>query len=185
MIIIKIVFFYVLLIIFFNYINKRINHNLIALIVLINIGINYILKQISFFSFSLSYFIILISCYLLNKYYNNQTIKIIDKGKINFNAIGKTKYTLEKLTNDLKKNRIKSLSEVKNAYIKNNKLIIKKNFNYPIPLIISGEIDYQSLNKIGKNSYWLIDNMENKNLNLRDIYYAFYIDDKTFFIKKD
>ena len=185
MIIVKILILYILLIVFFNYINKKINHNLIALIILINVGISHIIGIISFFSFVLLYFIILVTCYFLNKYYNNQMIKIIDKGKINFNAVGKSKYSLEKLTSDLKKNNIRSLSEIANAYIKNNRLIIKKKCLYPVPLILSGEIDYQALNKIGKNSFWLINNMENNNLSLSDIYYAFYIDNKAFFIKKN
>lgn len=79
-----------------------------------------------------------------------------------------------------------------NKYIINNyfykrkkKQFKQKSFiNMPVPLIISGDINYDSLKKIRKNSFWLINNMEKNNLELENIYYAFYMNDETYFIKR-
>ncbi len=57
--------------------------------------------------------------------------------------------------------------------------------NMPIPLIISGDIKYDSLKQIKKNSFWLINNMEKNNLELENVFYAFYINQETYFIKKN
>ncbi len=79
-----------------------------------------------------------------------------------------------------------------NKYIINNYFYKRKKkqfkqksyINMPVPLIISGDINYDSLKKIRKNSFWLINNMEKNNLELENIYYAFYMNDETYFIKR-
>ena len=38
---------------------------------------------------------------------------------------------------------------------------------------------------INKDLDWLIDNLDNKNLNIEDIFYAFYKDNKVYVIKND
>ncbi len=62
---------------------------------------------------------------------------------------------------------------------------IKPSYNVPIPLIISGDIKYDSLKQINKNSFWLINNMEKNHLELDNVFYAFYINKETYFIKKN
>jgi|GEM_PF-3598478 len=55
----------------------------------------------------------------------------------------------------------------------------------PVPLIISGDIKYESLKQIKKNSFWLINNMEKNHLELENVFYAFYMNQETYFIKKN
>ncbi len=57
--------------------------------------------------------------------------------------------------------------------------------NMPVPLIISGDIKYESLKQIKKNSFWLINNMEKNHLELENVFYAFYMNQETYFIKKN
>ncbi len=75
---------------------------------------------------------------------------------------------------------------INNYFYKRKKKEIKNKsyINMPVPLIISGDINYDSLKKIRKNSFWLINNMEKNNLELENIYYAFYMNDETYFIKR-
>ena len=75
---------------------------------------------------------------------------------------------------------------INNYFYKRKKKEIKHKsyINMPVPLIISGDINYDSLKKIRKNSFWLINNMEKNNLELENIYYAFYMNDETYFIKR-
>lgn len=68
------------------------------------------------------------------------------------------------------------------------KKIRKTPFTYtgmPVPLIISGDIKYESLKQIKKNSFWLINNMEKNHLELENVFYAFYMNQETYFIKKN
>lgn len=58
-------------------------------------------------------------------------------------------------------------------------------YSMPVPLIISGDIKYESLKQIKKNSFWLINNMEKNHLELENVYYAFYMNQETYFIKKN
>lgn len=75
---------------------------------------------------------------------------------------------------------------INNYFYKRKKKEIKHTsyINMPVPLIIFGDINYDSLKKIRKNSFWLINNMEKNNLELKNIYYAFYMNDETYFIKR-
>lgn len=75
---------------------------------------------------------------------------------------------------------------INNYFYKRKKKEIKNKsyISMPVPLIISGDINYDSLKKIRKNSFWLINNMEKNNLELENIYYAFYMNDETYFIKR-
>jgi len=58
-------------------------------------------------------------------------------------------------------------------------------YSMPVPLIISGDIKYESLKQIKKNSFWLINNMEKNHLELENVFYAFYMNQETYFIKKN
>ena len=53
-----------------------------------------------------------------------------------------------------------------------------------MPVILDGSIDYYVLKEINKNEKWLKQVLEKQNLNLEDVFYAFYTKNKTFIIKK-
>ena len=48
----------------------------------------------------------------------------------------------------------------------------------PISVIIDGRIQYRNLKLLGKSKEWLLENLKTKNLNVKDIIYA-YVNEKT------
>lgn len=109
---------------------------------------------------------------------------IIKDGKVDFEILLKTKYSLNDVINLLQLQGIKKLEDISFARIKNNRLIIKKHQN-PVSLIFNGNVDYQTLEDIEKTPKWLFSLLESKKLNLNNIYYSFYIDDRIYIIQKD
>ena len=113
---------------------------------------------------------------------------IINKGKINKTEMKKQRYSLDDLMLELRNNNIEDLTQVKFAILENNgRLNLYKNdtSDIPFPLIIDGCVQKDTLNYINKDLDWLIDNLDNKNLNIEDIFYAFYKDNKVYVIKND
>ncbi|MDD2518856.1 MAG: DUF421 domain-containing protein [Bacilli bacterium] len=109
---------------------------------------------------------------------------IIKDGRVDFEILLKTKYSLNDVINLLQLQGIKNLEEISFARIKNKRLIIKKHQN-PVSLIFNGNVDYQTLNDIEKTPKWLFTILESKKLDLGNIYYSFYIDDRIYIIQKD
>lgn len=111
---------------------------------------------------------------------------IIKDGKLNFNEMTKLRYTLDDLVGQLREQGIKSIEEVNYAVLENNgKLsVFEKTKEYPLPLILDGNVDLRVLDEIGKDEMWLYDILKEKNLRLEEIFYAFYTSKKTFIIKK-
>lgn len=75
-----------------------------------------------------------------------------------------------------------------NNYFYKIKKVKKTSSTYssmPVPLIISGDIKYELLKQIKKNSFWLINNMKKNHLELENVFYAFYMNQETYFIKKN
>ena len=52
-------------------------------------------------------------------------------------------------------------------------------------LLITNVIKYELLKQIKKNSFWLINNMKKNHLELENVFYAFYMNQETYFIKKN
>ena len=113
---------------------------------------------------------------------------IINKGKINKTEMKKQRYSLDDLMLELRNNNIEDLTQVKFAILENNgRLNLYKNdtSDIPFPLILDGCVQKDTLNYINKYLDLLIDNLDNKNLNIEDIFYAFYKDNKVYVIKND
>lgn len=111
---------------------------------------------------------------------------IINKGKINFKELVKLRYTLDDLISQLREQGVKSIEEVGYAVLeKNGKLsVFKEKNNYPMPLILDGQIDFKTLKEIGKDEMWLYKLIKERNIELENIFYAFYKSDETYIIKK-
>ena len=116
---------------------------------------------------------------------------IINRGKINFKEMIKQRYNMEDLLTQLREKNIRTIEEVDYAILETSgKLsVFKKDSKlfgeYPLPVILDGSIDYDTLKQIGKSERWLISVLDNDNLNLSDIFYAFYRNKKLFLIKRD
>ena len=114
-------------------------------------------------------------------------VVIIKNGKLNFDAMRKLRYGLDDLISQLREQGIKSIEEVNYAVIENNgKLSIFENeTEYPLPIIMDGEIDYEVLKDMNKDENWVYNILKKKNINLENVFYAFYTKNKTYIIKKD
>ena len=111
---------------------------------------------------------------------------IINNGKLNYSIMTKLRYTLDDLLTQLREKNIKSLDEVKYAVLETDgELSIFKDNIYPMPLICDGIIDYDTLKNINKDSKWLYKVLNDKHIDIDDVYYAFYKNKITYIITKD
>lgn len=109
---------------------------------------------------------------------------LINKGKINFSLMSRLRYSIDDLLSQIREKDIKNIEDIKYAVLENNgKLsIFQDNNDYPLPLIIEGKIDNNTLKSIGKSYVWLNNIIKSKKIKLQDIYYAFYANNRTFII---
>lgn len=114
---------------------------------------------------------------------------IINAGRINFKEMIKQRYNIDDLLTQLREKHIRSIEEVDYAVLETSgKLsVFKKDSKlfgeYPMPLILDGEIDYDTLKQINKEEKWLIDTLKKETVKLEDVFYAFYRNNKLFLIK--
>lgn len=113
---------------------------------------------------------------------------IIKDGKINFKEMERQRYGLEDLLTQIRDKGIKSLDEIEYAILENNgklSTFLYDNKNvYPMPLILDGEVQYETLADINKSKDWLYKILKEKNTELNNVFYAFYKNNKCFIIKK-
>ncbi len=116
---------------------------------------------------------------------------IIKNGKVIIREMIKQRYTLDDLLLALRQKDIKNLNEIEYAILENNgklsifkyKLLSKKG-DYPLPIVVDGQIDYESLKNIHKDLYWLNRMLLINNLTISNVFYAFYKNNEIYFIKK-
>ncbi|MCI6932551.1 MAG: DUF421 domain-containing protein [Tenericutes bacterium] len=116
---------------------------------------------------------------------------IINHGVINYKEMIKQRYSLDDLLVSLRQASIKSIEDVEYAFLESNgKLSIFK-YNlfkidsaYPAPIIVDGVIQENTLKNIRKNKIWIKLYLRNQNINLEDIFYAFYKNGKIYTILK-
>ena len=111
---------------------------------------------------------------------------IIKNGKLNFSEMSKLRYSLDDLLTQLRLQGVKSIDKVKYAILETNGnlSVFNDDSDYPLPLILDGVIDYSVLKEIKKDYDWVINILKKKNLELDDVFYAFYTGGKTFIITK-
>ena len=115
---------------------------------------------------------------------------IISNGIINYREMTKLRYSIDDLLIALRQAGIKSIDEIEYALLESNGRLsifpynmLKTKSDYPLPLIIDGKIQKDTLKHIKKNREWLDRIIINKGLRLEDIFYAFYKKKKIFIIK--
>ena len=114
---------------------------------------------------------------------------IIENGKVNFKEMKKQRYNIEDLLMQLRDNSIKSINDVEYAVLETNgKLSIFKkdnNNDYPLPLILNGIIDYNTLKRINKSKKWLMIEINKRNLELDEVFYCFYSNNNLYIIENN
>lgn len=122
----------------------------------------------------------------LRKFIDGDPTVIIKKGKLQFNAMSKLRYSLDDLMSQLREQQVKSIEEVDYAILENNgKLsVFNECKDYPMPLIVDGVVDNLVLRELNKDMKW-VERMLNKNhVKLEEVFYAFYTSGKTYIIKR-
>ena len=104
---------------------------------------------------------------------------IIKYGKINYREMIKQKYNLDDLLTQLREKGYRNIEDIEYAILENNGTLSVFEYNtkknktpLPMPIILDGEIQYDVSNLL-----------KNKNLKLKDVFYAFYKDSSIFIIK--
>ena len=117
---------------------------------------------------------------------------IIVNGKINYKEMIKQRYSLDDLLVSLRQKEIRDIDMVEYAFLEpNGELsVFKYNFfrlksPYPQALILDGELQNKVLKYIKKTPEWVEDELLKNNLTIKDIFYAFYKNNKIFIIKKN
>ena len=107
---------------------------------------------------------------------------IIKDGKINFKEMERQRYSIDDLLTQIRDKGIKSLDEIEYAVLENNgnlsTFLYDNKKIYPMPLIIDGVIQYDTLNDINKNKIWLTKILKEEKTNLDNVFYAFYKNNK-------
>ena len=113
---------------------------------------------------------------------------IIKNGKINYNEMLKQRYNLDDLLVQLRDKGYRSIEEIEYAILENNGSLSvfpssKNKTPFPFPIIIDGEIQEETVKNLHKNNNWVINMLKKKEINISDVFYAFYKDKSIFIIK--
>ena len=192
--IIKIMFYLIIIIMSYYILNKKEIRilEMMILLFIFNICIYSLYNNLNIIDTLIISLIILGSYYLFVFLYDKSIAKkisdddiLINRGIINFNTLVKEKISYNELLYELKKRGISDPSLVDYCIRKeNNYLIFRKNSikNYPISLIIDGNILKDNLFSIHKNIEWINQKIEENNLNLKNINYAYFKNKEVYFI---
>lgn len=123
----------------------------------------------------------------IRKFIDGTPKTIINKGKIDFKQMQRLRYSLDDLVSQLREQGVKNIKDVKYAILENNgKLsIFTDNFIYPMPIIIDGVIDFDTIKNMNKDVSWVNKILKTNKIALEDVFYAFYTNYKTYIIKKE
>lgn len=112
---------------------------------------------------------------------------IIKNGKVNFSAMTKLRYTLDDLITQLRGEGIKSIEEVDYAVLETSGdlSVFQNTKDYPMPVILDGVIQEKILPELKKDKQWILNMLKKQNVDLKNVFYAFYTQNKLFIIKKE
>ena len=123
------------------------------------------------------------------KLLDGESSVIINRGKVNFKEMLKQRYNLDDLLTQLRSKSIRSIEEVDYAILETSgKLSVftkSESSEYPLPLIMDGKIEDETLLQIRKSRGWLDKQLTEKNIRLENVFYAFFRNNELFIIEKD
>ena len=115
---------------------------------------------------------------------------MIQNGKVNYKEMLKQKYNLDDLLVQLRDKGYRSIEEIEYAILENSGTLSvfpypkdKKKTPLPMPIILDGHIQEETLKKLNKDEFWVYNILDNKDITLKDVFYAFYKDNNFFIIK--
>lgn len=115
---------------------------------------------------------------------------IIKNGKLNFSEMVKQKYSLDDLLVHIRDKGYRNIEEIEYAILEtsgNLSIFEKTNTKtpFPLPIILDGIIQQDTLNYLNKNNKWIENILKKKKININDVFYAFYKENNIFIIKND
>ena len=117
---------------------------------------------------------------------------IIKEGKINYKEMVKQKYNLDDLMIQIREKGYRSIEEIEYAILENNGSLsvfayskLKHKTPIPLPIILDGAIQYDTLKIINKNEEWLLEVLKKNSILLKDVFYAFYKNRSMYIIKNN
>ena len=165
---------------------------ILILLFIFNLCLYSFIFNINILNVLLGSIFILISYYLYvfleNKQINKKIFKqniLINRGMINFHELIKVGYSYDELIYQLKKRGIDNPCNIDYCIKQGNELIIfQKNSvkNYPISLIIDGNLLKDNLFSLKKTNEWLEKKLEDNNLTIDQVNYAYYKENQIYFI---
>ena len=114
---------------------------------------------------------------------------IINQGKIVLKSMIKEKYNMNDLYTQLRNLNVRSIEEVEYAILETNgKLSVftyaeNKEHIFPLPLIVSGKINYVNLKLAGKNKKWLKQELAKQGIDAKEVYGASLANNKLLVVK--
>lgn len=127
----------------------------------------------------------------IKKVLEGQPCYIIYQGKVNQQKMTKLNYSVNDLCHHLREKGVGSISDVEFAILETDGQlsVIEKNqsrFLIPDPLISNGEINYDVLETINKDVYWLYDLLSKEGINdYRELFYCILEDKGLYYIYKE
>ncbi len=116
---------------------------------------------------------------------------IICNGRVNYHEMMRQRYSLDDLLLSLRQKKIKSIDEVEYAFLEPNGTLsifpysfLHTHSSYPMPLILDGEIQKNTLLYFHKDANWLEEKLAKRNILVADVFYAFYKKHKIYLVKK-
>lgn len=115
---------------------------------------------------------------------------MINRGVVNFKEMVRQRYNLDDLLTQLREQHIRTIEEVDYAILESSgKLSVFQKENnkfgdYPLPLILDGVIQPETLTQIKKSKTWIERTLKDYQVKIEDVFYAFYKDKGLYIIKK-
>ena len=115
---------------------------------------------------------------------------LIYRGKINEKVLIKERFTINELQERLRANNINDLADVEYAILESSGTL--SIFPYengksplPLPIILDGNIQEDTIKHLKKDKKWVYNFLDKKNINIEDVFFAFYKDKNIFIIRND
>lgn len=115
---------------------------------------------------------------------------MINRGVVNFKEMVRQRYNLDDLLTQLREQHIRTIEEVDYAILESSgKLSVFQKENnkfgdYPLPLILDGVIQPETLTQIKKSKTWIERTLKDYQVKMKDVFYAFYKNKGLYIIKK-
>lgn len=101
-----------------------------------------------------------LKCPRFHRLLSGSSVIVIDHGKIDRNALGKLRFTLEDLLEGLRLQQIGRIEDVAFAILETNgQLSVFRNEDtktLPLPVILDGHLDQQTMRRVGVTEEWVM-----------------------------